>query len=53
VLIKNFRITDDVINIVILNYLLVEQAVVHSAAEIHKIERNSMDFNPYVKFQVG
>ncbi len=36
-----------------LNYLLVEQAVVHSAAAIHKSERNSMDFNSNVKFQVG
>jgi hypothetical protein len=52
-LIKNFCIADDVINIVILNYLLVEQAVVHSAAAIHKSERNSIDFNPNVKFQVG
>jgi hypothetical protein len=52
-LIKNFCITDDVINIIILNYLLVEQAVVHSAAAIHKSERNSMDFNPNEKFQVG
>jgi hypothetical protein len=52
-LIKNFCITDDVINIIILNYLLVEQAIVHSAAVIHKSERNSMDFNPNVKFQVG
>ncbi len=33
--------------------VLVEQAVVHSAAAIHKSERNSMDFNPNVKFQVG
>jgi hypothetical protein len=24
-----------------------------SAAAIHKSERNSMDFNPNVKFQVG
>ncbi len=31
----------------------VEQAVVCSAAAIHKSERNSMDFNPNVKFQVG
>jgi hypothetical protein len=53
VLITNFCITDDVINIVILNYLLVEQAIVHSAAAIHKSERNSMDFNPNLKFQVG
>jgi hypothetical protein len=35
------------------NYLLVEQAVVCSAAAIHKSERNSMDFNPNVRFQVG
>jgi hypothetical protein len=35
-----------------LNYLLVE-AVVCSAAAIHKNEHNSMDFNPNVKFQVG
>jgi hypothetical protein len=52
-LIKNFCITDDVINIVILNYLLVEQAVVYYTAEIHKSERISMDFDPDVKFQVG
>ncbi len=36
-----------------LNYLLVEQAVVCSAATIHKSEISSMDFNPNVKFQVG
>ncbi len=36
-----------------LNYLLVEQAVVCSAAAIHKSEISSMDFNPNVKFQVG
>jgi hypothetical protein len=36
-----------------LNYLLVEQAVVHYPAAIHKSERNSMNFNPNVKFQVG
>ena len=36
-----------------LNYLLVEQAVVRSAAAIHKSEISSMDFNPNVKFQVG
>jgi hypothetical protein len=41
---KNFLITDDVINIVILNFLLVEQAVVHYAAAVHKNERNLMDF---------
>ncbi len=36
-----------------LNYLLVEQAVVHPAAAIHECEHNSMDFNPNVKFQVS
>ncbi len=36
-----------------LNYLLLDQAVVHSTAAIHKSERNSMVFNPNVKFQVG
>ncbi len=36
-----------------LNYLLVEQAVVCPAAAIHKCERNAMDFDPNVKFQVS
>jgi hypothetical protein len=36
-----------------LNYLLVEQAVVCSAAAIHESERNSMGFSPNVKFWVG
>ncbi len=36
-----------------LNNLLVEQAVVCPAAAIHKWERNSMDFDLNVKFQVG